>query len=124
MTSWAGCCGPCQTRPGCRPERFAEFNPVPSLDWLLDAFAADRYGHSDLFRFRVPPRDEIDDKLRFSLIHRPAPYPLAPPMRLVAGGISHSEWDDVMFQLGRWLARHLNDPRLVVWIAETRWSVA
>lgn len=98
--------------------RFAEFNPVPSLDWLPDAFAADRYGHTDLVRFGVPPRVEADEKLRFSLIDRPTPYPLATPMRLVAGGVSHSHWDDVMVQLGRWLVRHLNDPRLVLWIAE------
>ncbi len=103
---------------GLPARRFAEFNPVPSLDWLLDAFAADRYGHTDLARFGVPPRDEADPKLRFSLIHRPAPYPLAPPMRLVAGGIAATQWDDVMFQLARWLVRHLNDPRLVLWIAE------
>lgn len=103
---------------GLPARRFAEFNPVPSLDWLLDAFAADRYGHTDLARFGVPPRDNADPKLRFSLIHRPAPYPLAPPMRLVAGGIAATRWDDVMSQLARWLVRHLNDPRLVLWIAE------
>jgi len=103
---------------GLPARRFAEFNPVPSLDWLLDAFAADRYGHTDLVRFGVPPCDEIDPKLRFSLIHRPAPYALAQPMRLVAGGVAGTRWDDVMFQLGQWLVRHLNDPRLVLWIAE------
>ncbi len=103
---------------GLPARRFAEFNPVPSLDWLLDAFAVDRYGHTDLARFGVPPRDETDDKLRFNLVHRPAPYPLAPQMRLVAGGASHSQWDHVMSQLARWLVRHLNDPRLVLWIAE------
>ncbi|MEY3122586.1 MAG: hypothetical protein RI993_1411, partial [Pseudomonadota bacterium] len=42
-------------------------------------------------------------KLRFSLIHRPAPYPLAPPMRLVAGGTAATQWDDVMSQLAHWL---------------------
>ncbi|MBX3590291.1 MAG: SIR2 family protein [Burkholderiaceae bacterium] len=103
---------------GLPASRFAEFNPVPSLDWLLDAFAVDRYGHTDLARFGVPPRDKFDAKLRFSLIHRPAPYPLAPPMRLVAWGVSHAQWDHVMVQLARWLVRHLNDPRLVLWIAE------
>jgi hypothetical protein len=103
---------------GLPARRFAEFSPVPSLEWLLDAFAANRYGHTDLVRFGVPPRDTADPKLRFSLIHRPAPYPLAPPMRLVAGGIAATQWDDVMFQLARWLLRHLNDPRLVLWIAE------
>jgi hypothetical protein len=103
---------------GLPARRFAEFNPVPSLDWLLDAFAADRYGHSDLVRFGVPPLDNADPKLRFSLIHRPAPYPLASPMRLVAGAIAATQWDDVMSQLARWLVRHLNDPRLVLWIAK------
>lgn len=103
---------------GLPARRFAEFNPVPSLDWLLDAFAVDRYGHSDLVRFRVPPGDTIDPKLRFSLTHRPAPYSLAPPMRLVAGGAAVTQWDDVMFQLARWLVRHLDDPRVVLWIAE------
>lgn len=103
---------------GLPAKRFAEFNPVPPLDWLFHAFATDRYGHIDLARFGVPPRDKADPELRFSLIHRPAPYPLAPPMRLVAGGVSHSGWDDVLPQLARWLVRHLNDPRLVIWIAE------
>lgn len=104
-------------RSGLPSRRFAEFNPVPSLDWL-DVFAEDRYGHTDLVRFGVPPRDNADPKLRFSLIDRPAPYPLASPMRLVAGGIAATQWDDVMSQLARWLVRHLNDPRLVLWIAE------
>lgn len=103
---------------GLPARRFAEFNPAPSLDWLLDAFAMDRYGHNDLARFGVPPRDNSDPKLRFSLIHRPAPYPLAPRMRLVDGGVAATQWDDVMSQLARWLVRHLNDPRLVLWITE------
>ncbi len=103
---------------GLPARRFAEFNPAPSLDWLLDAFAMDRYGHNDLARFGVPPRDNSDPKLRFSLIHRPAPYPLAPRMRLVDGGVAATQWDDVMSQLARWLVRHLNDPRLILWIAE------
>jgi hypothetical protein len=103
---------------GLPARRFAEFNPVPSLDWLLDEFATDRYGHTDLVRFGVPPRDNADPKLRFSLIHRPAPYPLASPMWLVDGGIAAAKWDDVMSQLARWLVRHLNDSRLVLWIAE------
>ncbi len=103
---------------GLPARRFAEFNPVPPLDWLLEAFAANRYGHTDLVRFGVPPRDEINAKLRLSLIHRPPPYPLAPPMCLVAGGVTATQWDDVMIPLGHWLVRHLNDPRLVLWIAE------
>lgn len=113
---------------GLPAKRFADFNPVPSLNWLLEAFSDDRFRHSDLVRFNVPPRDEARSKLRFSLICRPAPYDHAPPMLLVSGGITGSQWDDVMFQMARWLTRHLNDPRLIIWIAKSggqlhdRWS--
>ena len=73
---------------GLPARRFAEFNPVPSLDWL-EPLREDRYGHTDLGRFGVPPRTTPTTKLRFSLIRRPAPYPLAPSMRMVdAGGIA------------------------------------
>jgi hypothetical protein len=103
---------------GLPAKRFADFNPVPSLDWLLEAFSGERFQHSNLARFGVPPRDEVDSKLRFSLIRRPAPYDHAPPMLLASGGITGSQWDDVMFHLARWLVRHLDDPRLVIWIAQ------
>lgn len=103
---------------GLPAKRLAELNPVPSLNWLLEAFAHERFGYGDLARFRVPPHDEADTKLRFSLIQRPAPYDRAPPMLLAAGGFTGSQWDDVMFHMARWLVRHLDDPRLIIWIAE------
>ncbi len=105
-------------RSGLPAKRFADFNPVPSLDWLLDAFSDERFGDSDLARFRVPSHQEMDAKLRFSLIRRPAPYDSTPPMLLASGGMTGSQWDDVMFNLARWLVRHLDDPRLVLWIAQ------
>lgn len=103
---------------GLPAKRLAEINPVPSLDWLLEAFSDQRFQHGDLPRFGVPPRDKVDSELRFSLTQRPAPYDLAPRMYLASGGIRGSQWDDVMFHLARWLARHLNDPKLVIWIAQ------
>lgn len=105
-------------RTGLPAKRFADFNPVPSLDWLLEAFADERFGHSDLTRFHVPPNEEVDAKLRFSLIRRPAPYDRAPPMLLASGGLASSQWDEVMPHLARWLVRHLDDPRLILWIAQ------
>ncbi len=80
----------------------------------------------DVLKFQ--PGKKIDSNLRFSLIRRPAPYDHAPPMLLASGGIAGSQWDDVMFHLARWLVRHLDDPRLVIWIAQRggqlhdRWS--
>lgn len=99
-------------------KRFADFNPVPSLDWLLEPFTHEHFGHGDLSRFGVQPRGEIDANLRFSLIRRPASYDSTQPMLLASGGKNSSQWDQVMFHLARWLVRHLDDPRLVIWIAE------
>lgn len=62
---------------GLPAKRFADFNPVPALTWL-EAFSEDRYQHVDLARFGVPSSVKVDNKLRFSLIRRPAPYTLHP----------------------------------------------
>lgn len=102
---------------GLPAKRFADFNPTPSLEWLLDPFANENFEHCDLTRFGVPPQNEVDTKLRFSLIRRPTSYDRAPPMLLVSGGMIGSEWDQGMFHLARWLVRHLDDPRLIIWIA-------
>ena len=102
---------------GLPAKRFAEYNPAPSLDWLFEAFVDPRFEHGDLKRFGVPPRSTFDAKLRFSLISRPAPYNLAQPLGLISSSFNRDHWDDVMFHLARWLIRHLNDPRLILWIA-------
>ena len=98
-------------------KRFADFNPVPTLDWL-NQFANDCYRHRDLNRFGVSPIATEDRKLAFSLVHRPAPYTLAPWMELLVQDDSGARWDDVMFHLARWLTRHLDDPKLILWLAK------
>lgn len=102
---------------GMPAKRFANFNPTPSLDWL-ERFADERFGHDDLARFGVPPHDDVDRRLCFSLIRRPASYDRAPPMLVASAGNTSSQWDAVMSHLARWLVRHLDDPRLIIWIAE------
>lgn len=102
---------------GLPAKRFAELDPVPSLDWL-EPLSEDRYHHGDLSRFGVPPRAAIDDKLAFSLTRRPSPYPLAPLMTVVDVGARSSRWDEVMRQLARWLIRHLDDPALLLWLVK------
>lgn len=102
---------------GLPAKRFAEFSPVPPLDWL-EALSSDRYVHGDLTRFNVQPRTNVDDKLRFSMVRRPAPYLLAPWMTLACSDPRHCDWDDVMRHLARWLVRHLDDPALVLWLIE------
>jgi hypothetical protein len=102
---------------GLAAKHFADMNPVPPLEWL-EPLAQSQFKHEDLPRFGVTPKRENKDELVFSMIRRPAPYTLAPRMSLVDFGVNGTEWDEVMFQLGRWLARHLNDPKLVVWLAK------
>lgn len=99
-------------------KRFAELNPVPPLEWLLNCFSDDRFQHADLLRFQIPPHAEVDRNLRFSLISRPTPYDRAPRMVLALGGTVDSQWDEVMHQMARWLVRHLDDPRLFLWVAQ------
>lgn len=101
---------------GLPAKQFAKFNPVPSLDWLFEALDDNRFRHSDLSRFGVHPGDE-DNKVKFSLINRPAPYDLAPWICLASFGESGSKWDKVMVNIASWLLRHLDDPRLVTWIS-------
>jgi hypothetical protein len=102
--------------PGGLPaKRFAELDPVPSLDWL-EPLSAELYRHADLGRFSVPSQLAVDDKLAYSLISRPTPYPLAPWMKIVDAGHRSSSWDAVMLQLARWLLRHLDDPKLLIWL--------
>ncbi|WP_337914790.1 SIR2 family protein [Vibrio cholerae] len=103
---------------GLPAKRFADLNPPPSLDWLLESFSDERFVHGDLARFGVPPHDDVDAKLSFSLIRRPAPYDRAPYMLLASSGLINSQWDLVTFHLARWLRHHLDDPRMIIWIAE------
>ncbi|APF00044.1 anti-phage defense-associated sirtuin Dsr1 [Pseudomonas putida] len=100
---------------GIPARRFADFSPAPSLEWLLDAFSDPRYSHSDLGRFGISSHEEPDKKLSFSLVQRPTPYHLAAPMTFLGGRSGY--WDDVMFQIARWLVRHLDDPDLLLWLS-------
>lgn len=100
---------------GLPAKHFAEFDPVPSLEWL-EPLSDQRYVDSDLGRFGVIPQGSRDEKLTFSLTSRPTPYSLAPWMNLVDGGFSSSSWDEIMKQLARWLVRHLDDPKLLLWL--------
>lgn len=102
--------------PACLPaKRFADLEPVPSLDWLTPLSEA-RFGHIDLARYGVPPNTRLDKKLAFSLMRRPLPYTLAPFMSVVESDGVSGRWDAVMGHLARWLTRHLDDPALLLWL--------
>ena len=96
---------------------FADFDPVPTLAWL-EVFSERRFREEDLNRFGVRPELSEEKNLQFSLLQRPAPYRLAPPMALVSRGVDVVQWDSVMWHLARWIVQHLNDPALVIWLVE------
>ena len=98
---------------GLPAERFADHDPVPSLDWL-EPLGEKRYGRTDLIRFGVMPHANEGDEPKFSLIRRPSPYKHAPWMTLTDDGAARSGWDNVMRNLARWLTRHLDDPELML----------
>jgi SIR2-like protein len=102
---------------GLPARRFAEIDPAPSLEWL-EPLSEGRYRHADLPRFGVPIGSASNSKLTFGLIRRPARHESAPWCEFVSGGHSWSRMDDVLWQLAHWLLRHLNDPNLVLWLAE------
>ena len=102
---------------GLPAKRFAELDPVPSLNWLAP-LSDTRFRYHDLQRFGVQPNPEADDKLAFSLTHRPSPYHLAPWMTLADAGAHLGRWDNVMRHLAFWLTRHLDDPVLLLHLAK------
>ena len=74
--------------PSGRPAmRFADLNPVPSLDWL-EPLAERRFGHADLIRFGIPPKASADKNLAFSLTRRPLPGGFGAMARR-DGGVEH-----------------------------------
>lgn len=102
---------------GLPAQRFAELDPVPSLDWL-EPFDEKIYSQVDLIRFGVLSEPVGNDELSYSLINRPSPHPLAPWMNLVNAGQLSSNWDEVMKQIANWLIRHLDDPKLMLWLVK------
>jgi hypothetical protein len=102
---------------GLPAKRFAEFDPLPSLDWL-EPMSKAQYGHADLDRFGIRANEKPDEQLAFSLVARPTPYALAAPMRLVGHyGLREGRFDEVMRWLAHWLSRHADDPQLLLWVA-------
>ena len=102
---------------GVPAKRFADLDPVPSLDWL-EFLYEDRYQKADSGQFDVPSHVDENDVPEFSLIRRPFPPAHAPLMTFVDDGAGDSFWDIVMHHLARWMIRHLDDPALVVWLVE------
>ncbi|MDI9819826.1 MULTISPECIES: anti-phage defense-associated sirtuin Dsr1 [unclassified Legionella] len=105
---------------GLPAKRFAGnklLDPAPPIDWL-DIFTEKRYGYSDLVQFGVYHLNNQDEKFAFSLLNRPMPNHLMPHMSVVENNFGSQNLDDIMRNLSHWLTRHLNDPKLILWLAD------
>ncbi len=102
---------------GLAARHFADLNPVPPLKWL-EPLSEDQFKHRDLSRFGVAADSNEDQALSFSMLQRPTPYTRSARMSVVDLGVRGSNWDEVMRQLARWLTRHLDDPKLIIWLAK------
>jgi hypothetical protein len=101
-------------RTGYPAKRFSKLNPAPPLEWL-NVLAAIELKKEDLSRFEIFD-NSFDEELKFNLFNRPAKSSLNPNMSLSRNQFFETKWDNVMLHLGNWLARHLNNPQLVLFI--------
>lgn len=106
---WALC-----DKSGTPARKFAQLDPVPSLDWLTP-LTNEEYRHADLAQFGVAAGPQ-DENLSYSLMERPTPYALAPQMSVTTYRRHGDGWDEVMLQLAAWLVRHLDKPALLLWV--------
>ncbi len=91
-------------------------DPAPSLDWL-DIFNENRFTNSDLLQFGADHLQKQDEKLTFSLLNRPVPNKFTPYMGLIENKLATKKLDDILLNLSPWFTRHLNDPKLLIWLA-------
>ena len=113
---------------GGRPaRRFAEHDPVPPLEWLKP-FSDRRFRPKHLPLFEIASSAPEDESLTFSLVERPSPYSHSPWMAFVQPTPSYGRLDERMYQLARWLTRHLDSSELLLWLvrrgSQPHWSFA
>lgn len=101
---------------GVPARRFSEFNPLPPIEWL-DVFLEKKYKRADLIKFGITPQNE-DENFSFSFIDRPTPHTHSTNMSLFPTQRKNIEWDKVMYQIARWLSRHIDNPKLIIKLAQ------
>lgn len=102
---------------GLPAKRFANLDPVPSLEWLKP-LSEDCFSQVDLLQFGISSPHKTDKNLQFSLLCRPASYQHTPWMGITLKTAGGSNWDDIMGSFAHWLLRHLNDPQLLLWLTQ------
>ncbi|MPM25113.1 hypothetical protein SDC9_71603 [bioreactor metagenome] len=97
---------------------FAMSKIVPDLAWL-HAFQNEKYAPQDLGLFGIKHTYSRKFEENYTFLKRPysdLEYP--PTISLVSKEINLKDNQKVMRWIGCWLARHLNNPKLIVWVSE------
>jgi len=98
-------------------KHFSNMNPVPPFEWIKP-LSENQFGYDDLPRFGIAVDSSKKTKEDFSILCRPTPHFLAPLMSIADAGTHTGGWDTVMCHLANWLARHLDNPELILWVAK------
>lgn len=98
---------------------FADLEDNPPIEWFFDVFAKDFLSAKQLINYDLLPNQDVSSiSGNFSLVRRLPGTQRAIPMSLGEMRGNRENLDDLMYQLMRWLSRHLNNPRLFVWLVE------
>ncbi len=98
-----------------RPAKcFAEHNPAPSLKWL-DKFSEHCGENESLGRFNILPQSPPVADLRFGFLSQSAFCDSVSRLKLRKNRQTIA-WDEEIYFIAQWLTRHLNNPRLILWL--------
>ena len=99
---------------GLPAKRFAELDPVPSLDWL-NPLRKELYNRTDSDRFGTPTKAGFGSEGALEQAHKLPSHDSVRLMTFFAIDVVDGKWNEVMWRLASWLTRHLNDPALLLW---------
>ena len=101
---------------GIPAKQFADADPSPSVDWL-DVLSERLLGYRDPNGFGAFPDNFEGEDVNFRIFPKPGPHSVTPLMAVVRHRDSDFlPLDYVMKQLSRWLVRHLDKPKMLLWV--------
>lgn len=98
-------------------KRFADLDPLPSLDWLK-VFTNDCFGKADWRRFGLPTKVDAQEDIKFSLLSRPFSLQGTAKMALVAYEAQYHALSPSLEPLAKWLAGHAKETKLLLWVSQ------
>ena len=97
--------------------KFADLDPPPPLEWI-EPLSRQRYRSDHLPQFDLAPDPNTPSDFSFSFLSHPAKHASARPIALTDAATHGPTWDHLMGSMAKWLLRHLDNPRLILWLAE------